>query len=485
MRFIILLLPLFLSAAYLKPISLEIYSNAFYLKKGIFLDENEKSFSLEFKTSNFVELKDIETNLKKECKIEDLFFKSKESFSDELSKEIENIKKEIDNLSAKKASLEINNKLLESIKFQKENLSLKSIEGISSFQKEKIFSNLKEIFSLKKRIERLRERLNSLYNKRREEVYKVFVLKGVCENSLKNAGEIKYPVRVDRKRQYNIYGDFQNKSVTVENLFLISQKSGEDLNDISLIISSYPKFRSLLPKPFYPWYIDLKRPPVFLQSRQKGMALKESLLETSKALDKISYKKSFVNEYYEISSISLKNSQDKLINLSKNSYKAKAFIEIDGYGYSKPFITFKFDTDRFYPEGKAKFYLDNSFTGYGYFKINKKTGNKLYFGEDLKISVDKKLIKDFSKEPIFSLDKVKTTKIWNYKVKNNHKKNVKVKLIERAPVSKNEKIEVKIIAKPKYDVLEKNGKVIWSFVLNPKESKEIVFGYEIEKPKGY
>ncbi len=485
MRFIILFLPLLLSAAYLKPISLEIYSNDSYLKKEIFLGENEKSFSLEFRTSNFVELKDIEVNLKKECKIEDLFFKSKESFSDKLSKEIENIKKEIDNLSAKKASLEINNRLLESIEFQKVDLNLQNIKNISSFQKEGVFSNLKEIFILKKRIEKLKERLNSLYNKRGEEVYKVFVLKGVCKSNFKGAGEIKYPVRVDRKRQYNIYGNFENKNVTIENLLLISQKSGEDLNNISLIISSYPKFRSLSPKPFYPWYLDLKRPPVFLQIRQKGIALKKSLLDTSKALNEISYKKSFVNEYYKISSISLKNSQDKLINLSKNRYKAKTFIEIDGYGYSKPFIAFKFDTDRFYPEGKAKFYLDNFFTGYGYFKISKKTENRLYFGEDLKVLVDKKLIKDFSKEPIFTLNKVKTTKIWSYKVKNEHNKKLKVKLIERAPVSKNEKIEVKIISKPKYQILEKNGKVVWSFVLNPKEQKEIVFGYEIEKPEGY
>ncbi len=477
MRYIILILflPLFLKASYLKPTLLKIYQNDSYLKKDIFL-ENDKESEILIKTPDFVSLEDIKINLQKDCRINDLFLQKRLSFNDSLNKEIEEIEKKINIFQNKIKSLDINNKLLESVEFKKIQ-NCENIKDIVSFQQKSIFDNLNEIYLLREKIKKLNDRLNELNNKRESGFYKVFVLKLSC-NEAGRVGSLEYPIRVERRNRYDIKAFYKRGLVLIKNILLISQKSGEDLNNITLILSSYPRFEKIAPKNFYPWYLNIyKRPP---------MALKKEVFQKapSSFAPKIEYKKDEFKEYYEIKNVSLKNGVEKSVSVSKKEYKAKRYIEIDGYGYAKAFVTFEFDLDRFYNDAKARFFLDDFFVGYGYFKASKKH-KKLYFGEDLKTKVDKKLVKDFSKEPIFSSNKVKITKIWVYLIKNNHKSKTDIKLVERVPVSKNEKIEVETIAKPKYTKLYPNGKVVWDFSLMPKEEKKITFGYSIEKPKDY
>lgn len=85
-------------------------------------------------------------------------------------------------------------------------------------------------------------------------------------------------------------------------------------------------------------------------------------------------------------------------------------------------------------------------------------------------------------EPFFSMNKLKSAKVWEYKITNNHTKAQKISLVERVPVSKHEDIKVKLIGRTKHTLLNKNGKITFDFELKPNETKIIEFGYEVEKP---
>lgn len=85
-------------------------------------------------------------------------------------------------------------------------------------------------------------------------------------------------------------------------------------------------------------------------------------------------------------------------------------------------------------------------------------------------------------EPFFSINKLKTEKIYSYEITNNSSKKFDVTLVERVPVSKHEDIKIELIGKSKYSVLENNGKIYYDLKLEPNETKTIEFGYSIEKP---
>ncbi|NPA82009.1 MAG: DUF4139 domain-containing protein [Epsilonproteobacteria bacterium] len=479
--YIVFLLSFFVEAAYLRPVSLEIYQNGSFLSEEVFLDANESAVNIDVKTPLYVNLDDISINPAKDCKIEDFMFKTQENFNDELQKEIEELKDKIASIANQIESLKMNNKFLESLSLSKIDGDFKDIKELSLFHQKRLFENLDKISKLQKEKARLSLKLRELEQKRSGDSYNVFALSLFCKKGVKKAAKIKYPVNVVKRRSYNIFADSKEKSVLIESLFVITQKSGKDLKNITLILSSSPKFRRISPAPFRPWYLEvLKSMPMAKRTLREDKILS---MEASLPIPKISYERGFAGEFYKVSHIDLKNGESKSVVLAKDSYKAKRYTQIDGYGYAKPFIVFEFDSDKFYNPSKARLYLDNFYIGSSYFEVKNKKSKKLYFGEDLNIKVDKKLVKDFSKEPIFSANKVKTTKIWKYEIKNDHKNSMRVLLIERSPVSKTQDIEVEVIAKPKYNYLEKNGKTVWDFVLSSKEKKEIEFGYSIEKPK--
>ncbi len=128
-------------------------------------------------------------------------------------------------------------------------------------------------------------------------------------------------------------------------------------------------------------------------------------------------------------------------------------------------------------------YLDGTYIGRSNInEIKKDKKSSIFFGTNRFIDIKKELVKDMKEEPFFSMNTLKTQKVWKYKITNNHKKVQKLTLIERLPISKHEDIKVKLIGKTKETKLDKNGKIYFDFELKPNESKEIEFGYEIEKP---
>jgi hypothetical protein len=195
------------------------------------------------------------------------------------------------------------------------------------------------------------------------------------------------------------------------------------------------------------------------------------------------YNEDTTRSYFTALNVTLKSGKKQQVLFSNEKYKANNSIEIDGYASSKAFYKVDFKSDKLYGFINSRLYLNDSYIG----KINlngikKDENNSLYFSNNRFIDVKKELIKDMKEEPFFSLNRLKTQKIWKYEIKNNSNKEEFVSLIERVPVSKHEDIKIELIGSTKVTKLEKNGKITYDFNLKPNETKTIEFGYEILKP---
>ena len=91
--------------------------------------------------------------------------------------------------------------------------------------------------------------------------------------------------------------------------------------------------------------------------------------------------------------------------------------------------------------------------------------------------MSKEKIKDFTEKSIFGTKK--TTKEWRYQIKNNHKKGIKITVVDKIPVSTSEKIQIKPFSSIKWKKIKPDGTVVWEFFISPSQERVFSFGYII------
>jgi len=128
--------------------------------------------------------------------------------------------------------------------------------------------------------------------------------------------------------------------------------------------------------------------------------------------------------------------------------------------------------------GKTSIYYQGTFTGESYVDAeNTNDTLSISLGRDKNIIVERKQDKKIKKKNLFS-DK-KETIGWDFTIKNN--KDVKIKIIveDQIPISELKSILVKSVELSSAK-MEKNGKLIWKFDIEPKKKKEFSFKYFVK-----
>jgi len=195
------------------------------------------------------------------------------------------------------------------------------------------------------------------------------------------------------------------------------------------------------------------------------------------------YKENLTTSSFVALHVNIKNNQEKIIELGKVTKNVKIENDIDGYGNFRAYLKVKFKSDKQYPRAPAFIYLDNNQVGTRALpNIKKGSQTNIYFGENQNIKIKKTLLKRFNESEFFGNNQI-NTQIWKYKITNISKSVQKINLMERLPISQNEKIKVEPLFDTKKAQIDKKGKVVWSFGLKPNETKIIKFGYKTKKPK--
>lgn len=133
--------------------------------------------------------------------------------------------------------------------------------------------------------------------------------------------------------------------------------------------------------------------------------------------------------------------------------------------------------------GNSRIYMDGSFVGRGVLNPDafKDTIN-LSFGKDRSIVVNRKRLKDKTKERILVDEKTIST-TYEITIKNNKAGTVNIDLTDQIPVSQDPNIKIALIDGDGSELNDETGLLSWKLNLKSMESKTIRFSYEVKLPK--
>lgn len=457
--------------------SLDMFANKTFVNQKI--DLSKKSVDL-LTNVNFEEVK---FKLPKACMLNSSGLEHIPFENDKLSKQIENIKEKISKVNNEIKALKSNIAYLERTSIS--NLSnVKSLIETSKFLKKEIQGNSNKIYSLEKQNKKNHEALRELNKKRANARYSKLNYSISCKND--SSAIISYPIYNIRKNSfYDINLDTSKNELNIKNSAFITQASGVDFKNININFYTYNFTSRLTPSIFKPEYMDLNRyaesQNVMYDTPQQEARIMPMMLK--KSAPSFSYKEGSTRAFYQASNITLLSGEKTDVTFSNDNYKAKSKVEIDGYASAQGFFKVDFKSKKLYAPMYSKLNIDGIYVGQTTTKeIKKGKESSMYFSTNRFINIKKELVKDMKEEPFFSVNKLKTQKLWTYKISNKSNKKQTISLVERVPVSKHEDIKIKLIGKTKHSLLNKNGKIIFEFNLSPNETREVEFGYEVEKP---
>ncbi|HAI84603.1 MAG TPA: hypothetical protein DCL43_13135, partial [Chitinophagaceae bacterium] len=133
--------------------------------------------------------------------------------------------------------------------------------------------------------------------------------------------------------------------------------------------------------------------------------------------------------------------------------------------------------------GKVNIVLDNVYIGQTF--INPVTiadTLMITLGRDKRLAVNRKLIKDLSKQKVRG-DNREEQYTYEITIKNNKSTEVTTQLKDQYPIAINKEIEIKLTDSGDAQVNEETGFLQWNIKLAPGESKKVRFSYTIRYPR--
>ncbi len=133
-------------------------------------------------------------------------------------------------------------------------------------------------------------------------------------------------------------------------------------------------------------------------------------------------------------------------------------------------------------EGEANVFFEDSYVGKTILNVNAATDTlAVSLGRDKSISVKREQVKAYSSKQFIG-SKKEETRSWKITVRNNRKEPINLLLLDQAPVSRNEEIEVSRQISSEGVFNAESGEVRWSTKLAP-SAKEFLLNYTVKYPK--
>jgi uncharacterized protein (TIGR02231 family) len=133
--------------------------------------------------------------------------------------------------------------------------------------------------------------------------------------------------------------------------------------------------------------------------------------------------------------------------------------------------------------GEANIYFDGSFIGKTYFEAQStKDTLSLSLGKDLKMSIERKRIKDMSKEQVLGKRK-KVDVVWEISVRNNGAADLPLIIKDQIPLSTDADIKVKQVDLSNGKCQEKTGIVTWQIEKGKQGTQRLKMHYQVDYNK--
>ncbi|WP_297101632.1 DUF4139 domain-containing protein [uncultured Draconibacterium sp.] len=190
---------------------------------------------------------------------------------------------------------------------------------------------------------------------------------------------------------------------------------------------------------------------------------------------------------FEISTPYSINSDNKNYSVDMVVYQVPAFFQyysipkIEKEAYLIANIT---DWEKYnLLEGEANIFFEGTFVGKSLLDVRFASDTlQLSLGKDKNVIVNREKEKDFETRQFIG-SKKEESKSWKTTIKNNKSQEINMVVLDQAPVSKLEEIEVNIQNVSGGKLNKESGEVKWEFTLKPMEKKEFDLKYSVKYPK--
>lgn len=135
-------------------------------------------------------------------------------------------------------------------------------------------------------------------------------------------------------------------------------------------------------------------------------------------------------------------------------------------------------------EGEANIYFDNRFVGTTFIDPASIDDTlTVSLGKDERIVIDREKLRDFSSKNFFR-NKVKESYVYEINIRNSKSEAVTITVEDQIPISTNEEIKVSSKDLNGGSLDKETGIITWELTLNPGETKNVRFSFDVEYPKG-
>jgi uncharacterized protein (TIGR02231 family) len=277
--------------------------------------------------------------------------------------------------------------------------------------------------------------------------------------------------------------DPAKSTVLLERQALVAQNSGEDWNNVQLLLSTGQPGRATQGRLPRPWTLDVAPPPQPMPAPAPAMAAAApsapSIASRSMAMDEVAMPrfdvsttdKGFATEFAVPQRITVPSSGQR-VTLALGSQTSSAMLltrtapAVEEAAYLVADIA---TPPGVWPAGAVGLYRDGAFVGTGRLDFGAAStaaagSTSLSFGRDELVTVRAEAPQDLTSATGFTGARTERRTRRAYSVENRHKTGITLQVLHAAPVSRNEKIEVESRYQPQPTEMAFNrtpGTVAW------------------------
>jgi len=275
----------------------------------------------------------------------------------------------------------------------------------------------------------------------------------------------------------------------------IIQTTGENWENVKLILStSNPTISQQKPK-LYPWYLSVYMPKATSDIEIRGqreniaVAYAEEEIKTynkpAPVMMAIGYETPISMEYTLEAKIDVPSNQEKIVNIQSYDLPAKYLYytapKIDPDAF---LIANIYDWDKYYfLDGIANIYCENSFVGTT--KISSyqiEDTMQVSLGRDKNVIVTRNSIKDSTAKQLIG-SKVKYIRAYEIVVRNNKKLPIEIIIEDQLPISQQKEIEVTEIEVGNGKIDPDTKIVTWRYDILPNQTVKTKLKFVVKSPK--
>ena len=265
----------------------------------------------------------------------------------------------------------------------------------------------------------------------------------------------------------------------------VYQNTGEDWQEVSMILSSSRPSLQGAPPELQPWYLDIEQPTARISACQLDCC--EEILD----------------EEYSFRNYEARQNGNSLEFVLPTAVSLPALgdgerLELARYELNATYQHFcipKIDTDVFLLakiagwealdllEGPATIYVGNTYVGE--MMIDPRRADEVLnvsLGKDRGVIVSRIKGKDFTSSTLMGANH-KVKRAWQIKIKNTRQTRIKITILDQLPVAVSKAITVEAVELSGAEYNQETGELCWECQIEPREAVELAVKYTVTYPK--